>query len=60
VVGKPIPAPERKESGRVSRKAVQETTDLLREQLQELFDRAQERCGKPNVYEPGSEPPPMN
>ncbi len=60
VVGKPIPAPERKESGRVSRQAVQETSELLREQLQELFDQAQERCGKPNVYEPGSEPPPMD
>ena len=59
-VGEPIPAPPKKDSGRVSRKAVQETTLELRETLQELFDRAQERCGTPNVYEPGSEPPPMD
>lgn len=59
-VGPPIPAPPKKESGRVSRKAVQQATIELRETLQQLYDTAQERCGKPNVYEPGSEPTPMD
>lgn len=59
VVGPPIDPPPRKESGRVSRRAVTEATQELRETLQDLYDRAQERCGRPNVYEPGSEPPPM-
>ncbi|MCP3936361.1 MAG: 1-acyl-sn-glycerol-3-phosphate acyltransferase [Actinomycetia bacterium] len=60
VVGKPIPAPPKKESGRISRKAVQQTSLELRETLQELFDRAQVRCGNRNVYDPAVEPPPMD
>jgi len=60
VVGEPIPAPEKKPTGRVSRRSVQENTAELRETLQQLFDKAQQRCGKPNVYEPGSEPPEMD
>jgi 1-acyl-sn-glycerol-3-phosphate acyltransferase len=58
IVGKPIQPPPKKESGRVSRKAVQETSRELREAMQALYDEAQERCGTPNVYEPGSEPEP--
>ena len=56
IVGEPILAPPRRESGRVSRKAVAATTGRLRKDVQQLFDRAQVRVGRPNVYVPGSEP----
>ena len=46
--GKPIlpPAPDAK--GRVSRRAVRELTEELRDSLQALFDEAQELAGTPN------------
>jgi 1-acyl-sn-glycerol-3-phosphate acyltransferase len=46
VVGPGIPAPARPEGGRVSRRAVAETSDLLHKQLQELFDEALARAGR--------------
>lgn len=46
-IGAPIYPPE-STTGRVSRKAVRDLTEELREQIQELFDRSQERVGKPN------------
>lgn len=49
VVGDPIPpASPSGSSGRVSRRAVRETTERLREELQVLFDRAQALAGRPN------------
>ena len=47
-IGAPIYPPE-STTGRVSRKAVRDLTEELREQIQELFDRSQERVGKPNA-----------
>jgi len=46
-IGAPIYPPE-STTGRVSRKAVRDLTEELRGQIQELFDRSQERVGKPN------------
>lgn len=46
VVGEPIPAPERPESGRVSRRAVAEVSEKLHSTLQELFDQALEAAGR--------------
>ena len=60
VVGEPIMPPARKESGRVSRKAVQQTTLELREVLQDLYDTAQVRAGNQNQYDRAVEPPPMD
>lgn len=40
IVGEPIPPPEPGASGRVSRRAVSEHTDLVRERIQSLFDEA--------------------
>jgi 1-acyl-sn-glycerol-3-phosphate acyltransferase len=40
IIGEPIAPPEPNENGRVSRRAVREHTDLLRQRLQDLFDRA--------------------
>ncbi len=48
VVGDPIPAPERTEKGRVPRSAVSALTVRLHGELQELFDDAQRRAGRPN------------
>ena len=45
-IGAPIYPPE-STTGRVSRKAVRDLTEELRGQIQELFDRSQERVGKP-------------
>jgi len=56
IIGEPLPSPPRRESGRVSRKAVRRTSAELRERIQVLFDRAQEHVGLHNEYEPGSEP----
>jgi 1-acyl-sn-glycerol-3-phosphate acyltransferase len=44
-VGEPIPPPSVTEAGRVSRKAVHQLTETLRDRIQELFDRAQIRSG---------------
>ena len=48
VIGDPIPAPERTEKGRVPRSAVSTLTAQLHEELQALFDDAQQRAGRPN------------
>ncbi len=40
VVGEPLPAPERSSAGRVSRSKVHETTELLRQRIQAVYDRA--------------------
>ena len=42
VVGDPIPPPPASESGRTSRRAVHELTLRLRDEIQRLFDEAQE------------------
>jgi 1-acyl-sn-glycerol-3-phosphate acyltransferase len=47
VVGDPIPAPARTDGGRVPRSAVGELTRCLHAELQDLFDEAQERAGRP-------------
>jgi 1-acyl-sn-glycerol-3-phosphate acyltransferase len=41
IVGDPIPAPERTDTGRVPRHAVREMTDRLQVEVQRLFDEAQ-------------------
>lgn len=48
VIGAPIPAPVGVEGKRPGRRAVHDTTAALRERLQELFDDAQRRAGRPN------------
>jgi len=48
VVGDPIPAPPKTESGRMPRSAVSALTAELHSTLQELFDDAQIRAGRPN------------
>lgn len=48
VVGDPIPAPARTEAGRIPRSAVGALTQELHATLQELFDEAQQRAGRPN------------
>jgi 1-acyl-sn-glycerol-3-phosphate acyltransferase len=45
VIGPPIPAPQGTEGGRPSRRAVAETTETLRVEVQRLFDEAQRRAG---------------
>jgi 1-acyl-sn-glycerol-3-phosphate acyltransferase len=50
VVGDPIHPPSKGESGRVSRRATKELTAQLGEEIQRLFDEAQERAGSPNRY----------
>lgn len=49
VIGAPIPAPTGEDGKRPSRRAVAETTRLLEERLQVLFDDAQARTGHPNL-----------
>lgn len=48
VVGDPIPAPATTESGRMPRSAVGTLTMQLHGVLQDLFDEAMERAGRPN------------
>jgi 1-acyl-sn-glycerol-3-phosphate acyltransferase len=55
-IGRPIYPPE-STSGRVSRRAVRELTEEVREAIQELFDISQARVGKPNEL-PAAEPAP--
>jgi len=50
VVGEPIQPPPPTEGGRVSRKAVRAMTQELSDRIQELFDEAQRRAGRPNVH----------
>ena len=52
VIGPPIPAPVGEDGKRVSRRQIHETTETLRITLQELFDEAQLRLGKPNRRPP--------
>ncbi len=56
IIGEPIPPPPLSATGRLSRQEVRNTSEYLREEIQDLFDRAQIICGTPNIYEPGSEP----
>jgi 1-acyl-sn-glycerol-3-phosphate acyltransferase len=46
VVGDPIPPPHRGQGGRLSRRAVATTSDLLHQQLQVLFDQALAAAGR--------------
>ena len=46
IIGEPIPAPERPASGRVSRRAVAETSERLHTVLQGLFDEALAAAGR--------------
>jgi 1-acyl-sn-glycerol-3-phosphate acyltransferase len=48
IVGDPIAPPARTESGRTPRSAVAAITEQLHRDIQELFDEAQERAGRPN------------
>src|SRR5688500_12004334 len=48
VVGDPIPPPERTAAGRTPRSAVGALTERLHGEIQELFDDAMERAGRPN------------
>jgi 1-acyl-sn-glycerol-3-phosphate acyltransferase len=48
VVGDPIPPPEPTEQGRMPRSAVSGLTARLHADLQDLFDDAQQRAGRPN------------
>jgi len=48
IVGDPIPPPERTAAGRTPRSAVAALTERLHGELQELFDDAQARAGRPN------------
>ena len=48
VVGDPIPAPARTESGRTPRSAVTKLTEQLHAEIQLLFDEAQSLAGRPN------------
>jgi 1-acyl-sn-glycerol-3-phosphate acyltransferase len=48
IIGDPIPAPQRGETGRVPRSAVGELTAELHGRLQQLFDEAQALAGRPN------------
>ena len=52
IIGKPMAPPPLNEKGRLSRNDVRETTEKLREEIQDLFDRAQIVCGTSNVYDP--------
>ncbi len=51
IIGEPLPPPERKESGRVSRRSVTERTEQLAVAIQALFDEAQVVAGTPNRVE---------
>jgi len=48
IVGDPIPPPERTAAGRTPRSAVGALTERLHGEIQELFDEAQARAGRPN------------
>ena len=45
IVGDPIPAPQRSDSGRVARHAVRDLTDKLQSEIQRLFDEAEAAAG---------------
>ena len=53
VVGEPLYPAAPTEGGRVSRRAVRELTAQLTERVQELFDEAQRRAGRPNPARSG-------
>ncbi len=50
VVRPPIYPPPRTESGRVSRRAIRELTEQVREEIQLAFDEAREIAGHPDGY----------
>ena len=53
IVGPPIAPPARSDgSGRVSRRAVKETTELLYAEIQQLFDEAMARAGRTGQVAP--------
>ena len=49
VIGEPMDPPPLAPSGRVSRSAVKQTTEELRERIQAVFDQAQAQAGTPNI-----------
>ena len=49
VIGEPMDPPAPGPNGRVSRRAIRETTEELRERIQDVFDQAQADVGIPNV-----------
>lgn len=49
VIGVPMSPPSLTEKGRISRKAISEVTDELREEIQAVFDRARARAGTGDV-----------
>jgi len=49
VLGEPLAAPAGEQGARPSRRAVRETTERLRQVVQELFDDAQRRAGGPHA-----------
>lgn len=49
IVGEPLVAP-RDENGKVARSAVKDITDRLSQELQRLFDEAQQMAGTPNNH----------
>jgi 1-acyl-sn-glycerol-3-phosphate acyltransferase len=50
VIGEPLVPPALPENGRTSRKAIRAMTAELSERIQELFDEAQVRAGRPNDH----------
>ena len=48
IVGAPIPPPDRTESGRTPRSGIAKVTAQLYTEIQDLFDEAQARAGRPN------------
>ena len=54
VIGPPIEPPPRSESGRVPRSAIRTMTSELGARIQDLFDEAQLRAGRPNGLGPSA------
>ncbi len=48
VIGEPMPAPQAEGSSKARRSSVKAQTAKLRDEIQRLFDRAQEQAGTPN------------
>jgi 1-acyl-sn-glycerol-3-phosphate acyltransferase len=46
IIGAPIPCPVAPDGGRVTREQMTEVSERLRSDLQQLFDRAQDRCDR--------------
>ena len=56
IIGKPMAPPALSETGRLSRREVKNTTELLREEIQKLFDLAQIKAGTPNLRDNEDQP----